>query len=1094
MRIDLVHKGAVLGTLAAVALTFAPALAKAEAPAQLTISSVSTPTNFNPTAKAGEDFYHVLVTNTGDTPTSGPITVTDELPLGLTLDKKGASGENTFAGRIGITEPPSANFSCQLSTCTYNAAVIPDQTIELSFPVDISSEAQALSPLINTVRVTGGGALAASQSEPTTISSSPAGFGIPSGAATTAFSSLQAGAHPDITNDYGFTTVNAGGSLAADPKEIIYRLPPGFASDFADTPSCSQALFLLQECPPNTQVGFTTVDTLKSAIAGDHHHYVEPVYNIEAAPGQLATLGFTVVATFSIEGQVSLRPGDYGANVTFHNIDNVLEAITGGSLTVWGVPADPVHNALRWQPQGGFNNKGSGSFGASSTVTPVPYFTNPTSCTDLLHSEFQVDSWEEPDNYATAQMSYGPLGGCDSLTIQPQAEVQPSANSAETATGLNVNFKIPQHYDNAYGDVASNLDDVKVVLPEGMTLNPSAGAGLQACSEAQFAYEGEVTEPEAGRGCPREAKLGTLRVRSPGVPKEEEAAGSLYLARPFENKFDTLVAVYLVARIPDRGVVVTAAGKVEPNPITGRLTTVFDENPQLPFSELTFTFHQGATSPLVTPPTCGAFASEADLTPWSVPGQEHLLSSVFEVTSGIGGGPCPSGGTPPFKPQVVSGTENYNAGAYSPFYLRIVREDGEQELTKFSTTLPRGLTGNLTGIPFCPEADIEAARAAGGTQELEHPSCPQASEIGHTIVEAGVGGTLAQTPGKLYLGGPYHGAPLSVVSVTAAKVGPFDLGTVVIRFALDINPITAQVEISGASSDPIPHIIDGIVVHLRDIRAYVDREKFILNPTSCDPFSIAETITGAGANPAIAADQISVGASAPFQVADCASLGFKPTFKATTSAKNSRTDGASLHVAITYPKAPQGTQANIKAVKVDLPRQLPSRLTTLQKACTSKQFEANPSGCPAASRVGSAKALTPILPVPLEGPAYFVSYGDLKFPELIIVLQGYGFTIYLHGETFISKAGITSSTFRTVPDQPVTSFELTLPQGPYSALANNGNLCTVKGGLKMPTALTAQNGAVIKGSTPISVSGCPKAKKAHKAVKHHKKRAHGKKK
>jgi hypothetical protein len=257
---------------------------------------------------------------------------------------------------------------------------------------------------------------------------------------------------------------------------------------------------------------------------------------------------------------------------------------------------------------------------------------------------------------------------------------------------------------------------------------------------------------------------------------------------------------------------------------------------------------------------------------------------------------------------------------------------------------------------------------------------------------------------------------------------------------------------------------------------------------------ISEAITGAGADPANPADQMTVGASAHFQAADCSSLGFKPTFKATTSAKNSRTSGASLHVSITYPKTPQGTQANIKAVKVDLPRQLPSRLTTLQKACTSKQFEANPAGCPAASRVGMAKAITPILPVPLEGPAYFVSYGDLKFPELIIVLQGYGFTIDLHGETFISKKGITSSTFRTVPDEPVGSFELTLPQGHYSALANNGNLCTVKGGLKMPTALTAQNGDVIKETTPISVSGCPKAKKAHKAVKHHKKSAHGKKK
>ena len=321
-------------------------------------------------------------------------------------------------------------------------------------------------------------------------------------------------------------------------------------------------------------------------------------------------------------------------------------------------------------------------------------------------------------------MSYGPMVDCDRLTIEPKIEVQPSASSAETATGLNVNLEVPQHYENPYGAVASNLDNVKVVLPVGMTINPSAGAGLEACSEAQFAYEGGVVEPEAGRGCPSESKLGSVHARSPGVPEDEEASGSLFLARPYENKFGSLIAIYLVVRIPKHGVVVAAAGRVELNAETGQLTTVFDEDPQLPVSDFVFTFHQGATSPLVTPPACGTFSSEADLTPWSEPLQEHLLSSGFEITSGVDSGSCPSGGTPPFAPRLVSGTQDNDAGAYSPFYLRIVREDGEQEITKFTTVLPPGLTGNLTGVPFCPEADIEAARVATGAQELEHPSCP----------------------------------------------------------------------------------------------------------------------------------------------------------------------------------------------------------------------------------------------------------------------------------------------------------------------------------------------------------------------------------
>jgi hypothetical protein len=413
--------------------------------------------------------------------------------------------------------------------------------------------------------------------------------------------------------------------------------------------------------------------------------------------------------------------------------------------------------------------------------------------------------------------------------------------------------------------------------------------------------------------------------------------------------------------------------------------------------------------------------------------------------------------------------------------MRILREDGEQELTRFSTIMPPGLSGNLNNIPFCPEAAIEAARARTGRQELAEPSCPAASEIGHTLVGAGVGGVLAYTPGKIYLAGPYHGAGLSIVSVTSATVGPFDLGTVVIRFALRINPVTAQVEVDATGSDAIPHIIKGIVVHVRDIRVYIDRAGFMLNPTSCAHMGFAAIVDGSGADFATPADDTPVTVTQPFQAADCQALKFKPSFTATTTGRTSRKSGATLTVKLSYPKNALGTNTNIRSVKVALPKQLPSRLTTLQKACTDTQFEANPAACPPASRVGTAKATTPILPVPLEGPAYFVSHGGAKFPELIIVLQGYGLTIDLHGETFINKTGITSSTFQTIPDQPVDTFELTLPQGPNSALAANGNLCTTKP--TIPTTFTAQNGATTKQNTPIKTTNCPKHKTKHKKKK-----------
>jgi hypothetical protein len=497
----------------------------------------------------------------------------------------------------------------------------------------------------------------------------------------------------------------------------------------------------------------------------------------------------------------------------------------------------------------------------------------------------------------------------------------------------------------------------------------------------------------------------------------------------------------------------------------------------------------------VTPPTCGLYTAQAVLNPWSVPLREDSLTSQFEITSGVNSGPCPSGGTPPFAPKVVSGTQDNNAGAYSPFYLRIIREDGEQELTRFSTVFPPGITGKLAGIPLCPQADIEIARHKTGAEELEHPSCPAASEIGHTIVSAGVGTVLAQAPGKVYLAGAYHGAGLSVVSVTAAKVGPFDLGTVVIQFTLRVNPTTAQVEVDGETSDPIPHIIDGIVVHVREIRAYINREQFIINPTNCDPLGVSDTITGAGANYAIPADQVPVTVSSAFQAADCSSLQFKPVFKVSTSAHTSRIDGASLRVTLDLPEAGgPGTEANVARVKVSLPKQLPSPLKTLQKACTEKVFAENPSNCPTASRVGEVKVTTPILANPLGGPAYFVSHGGAKYPELIFVISGEnGIQVDVHGETFISKQGITSATFNNVPDVPFATFEETFPEREYSALTANGNLC--KGTLLMPTEMVGQNGLVLKQNTKISVTGCPKVKKTGHGKKkkaHHHKAAKGK--
>ncbi len=1043
-----------------------------------TVTSVSRPTNLRPGDTSGDAAYVVSITNTGDAPSDGsPVQITDETPEGLAIAPSGAIGEDQLSAEHHQAQ---TNFSCVLETCTYTGVVVPDDVLIVTFPVDVTtSETRSLT---NVVRVSGGGADDASRTTPTSISTQDAVFGISPGGAATALSSTQAGAHPDLTTSIAFNTVARTGELAGDPKDTTDNLPPGFSGDLVDTPACAVSLFALDECPVDTQIGVETA-TVHYPTGIGRLRLTKPVYNLTPNPGELAKLGFFAATGIPIEGEVSLRLNDYGISAAFHNANETLAELDNVSLTIWGVPAAGIHDPLRWRPaEPGVAGKEVGSFGASLTgALPAPFLTNPTACSgESLHAVFSVTSWEQPGpamRPPDTSMSFGPMVGCDRVRMNPEITAEATTIRAYSPTGLSLTLGIPQTYDNAQALATSTLKSTTVVLPEGMTVNPSAGAGLAACTEAE--YEEEGAYPTLERGCPNESKIGTVTIESPAI--RELVKGSVFLAEPApygepgRNPFNSTLAIYVVARIPTRGLVVKAAGRVVPNLFTGQLVSTFDDLPPLPFSVLRFNFSQGATSPLVTPPSCGLYKVEAQLTSWSAPGLTLSPEiAPFPITQGFDGGECPAGGKPPFAPQVLAGSQDNNAGAYTPLYIRIMRGDGEQEITRFSSRLPLGLTANLSGVPFCDERSIALAKTKSGAAEEASPSCPASSQIGHTLVGAGVGSVLSYASGKLYMAGPFNGAPFSVVAITTAKVGPFDLGTVVVREALSIDPNTAQVTVDAAASDPIPHIIKGIVIYVRDIRVYVDRSAFALNPTNCSRMVFANTITGAGADFADIADDSAVTIREPFQMADCRNLGFAPSFTVSTTGKTSRTRGASLSVMLTYPRRPQGTQANIRSVKVDLPKQLPSRLTTLQHACPDRTFNRNPALCPAASRVGMAIARTPILPVPLSGPAYFVSHGGARFPELIIVLQGYGVTIDLHGETFISKKGITSSTFRTVPDQPVTSFSLVLPQGPDSALAANGDLC--KSRLVMPTAFTAQNGATIKRTTPIKATGCSRKK------------------
>ncbi len=934
-------------------------------------------------------------------------------------------------------------------------------------------------------------------------------------------STLQAGAHEDLTTEFDLAHDSAGHTFN-DLRTVVINLPAGFMASNTAVPTCTVAQLLTHalpemetsqpahatasQCPFASQVGTITFDLTGLNSVGPIQRDTFPLYNMETTSfGVTAELGFKSAFITSVM-PVSVRPGDSGLTITAPNIEQVGEphAI---SATVWGVPAAKAHDperGLECLPQG---TEHTNCYNGGETVNvPVrPFLADPTSCGPFT-ATMEADSWEHPEEWSKSETEVGPIGECERVHFDPAVEVQPTTRSAESPSGLDVSLVVPQTWSDPFTSATSNLKDTSLTLPVGYTINPSAGSGLGVCTTAQF--ESETSSSPPGAGCPEESKIGTVDVETPVLA--EDLSGSIYVAKPFENKFGSLLALYIVVKSPARGIVVKLAGHIEPNPVTGQLVTTFDNNPQVPFSKFTLKLRQGATSPLVSPPACGTYTAEAALTPWSDPLTPLHVTSSFAIEQGIGGGACPAGGVPPFHPGLIGGTLNNNAGAYTPLDIRITRNDGEQEITGFASQLPAGLTANLSGIPFCAEADIALARTKSGAQEETNPSCPAASEIGHTLVGAGVGSVLAYTPGKVYLAGPFEGAPFSIASVTSAKVGPFDLGTVVVHLPLFINPQTAAVSIPAGASDQIPHIIKGIVIHVRDIRVYINRPQFMINPTNCNPLSLTATVIGGGADFTNPADQAPVTVNNSFQLANCQNLAFKPQFKVQTSGKTSKANGASLTVKLTYPNAPQGSQANIARVKVDLPKQLPSRLTTLQKGCTAAQFNSNPAGCPAASVVGHARAITPILPVPLEGPAYFVSHGGEAFPSLIVVLQGYGVTIDLVGSTFISKAGITSSTFKTVPDQPVTSFELTLPEGKYSALAANGNLCastktvtvskrvarrvhghnrrvtvkvkkSVAAPLVMPTEFVAQNGAVIYQSTPVSVTGCGKAKPAKKA-------------
>ncbi len=863
-----------------------------------------------------------------------------------------------------------------------------------------------------------------------------------------------------------------------DVKDLLVDLPLGFIGSTLAAPECTLAQLSGQTCPSDAIVGHIKTEPLDAGSVDS------PIYNLVPEHGSPAEFGYIDVEDGAHAFYARVVPTPEGYVLQTRSPDIPQVDLRRVEVTFYGDPAAKQEElALR----------------EGKTPTPlaqVPFFTNPTDCSGKgLVATVYMDSWQNPGTYTSygapnlsdgkwvsATSESPPVTGCDQERFSSQLAAQPTTHEADKPSGLAFELKVPQT-ETVGVPATPTLKEVVTTLPEGLTADPSAGSGLAACSEAQIGWEEAAEGPlrfnAAPPACPESSKIGTLELETPLIPHKLE--GVMYLASQNANPFGTTLATYVVVDDPITGVLVKIAGKLLPDMSTGRLRAVFEENPNLPFSDLKLHFFGGPRAELATPENCGTYTTTTEWFPYSYPdsGPPSTPFDSFLINEA-----CPNG----FSPEFAALSSNVQAGAYTPFEASFERSDKDQELAGLSVTLPAGLLGKITGIPLCSDAEIRAAEVGDG-------GCPGASEVGSVVAGAGPGPDPLFVSGKAYLTGPYNGGPYGLAVVVPAVAGPFNFGTVVVRQAIRIDPHTARVT---DVSDPFPTIIDGIPLRLRRVDVTLNRPQFAFNPTNCSRLEFTGSITGSplGAPRALHgtvgyATQTGASApvSAPFQVTDCRGLKFQPRFQASVKAQSSRLNGASLTVKVSYPNAAWGTEANIRRVKVSLPKQLPSRLKTLQKACTASQFNANPAGCPAASIVGHAIVHTPVLPAPLEGPAYFVSNGNQAFPNLIMVLQGNNVTVQLIGNTFISKAGITSSTFNGVPDVPFRSFQVTLPQGRYSALAANlpgsahARFCGQK--LKMPTVLNAQNGATLEQTTSITVTGCRKhARRARRATRH----------
>ncbi len=1020
--------------------------------------------NFPP---GGTAEYWFALENVGSSATSGPITLSVDLPTGITRDMVIENIDPPYAGASDSFWSCPGSPGDSTVSCTSTTFSLPRHSVYRGLRLSVDIAPDAAGEPVASATLQGGGAPEVSALEPARISPEPAPFGVVPGSFEPGFFEADgltavsdAGAHPDlVTFPFDFTTVPAGTAVeqqvvnAESVRELHVDTPPGFLGNPTAVGECSPAEFAHLNCPASSQVGridllvYPVVSQFKSVF----HQFHLAVFNVAHPRGWASNLAFSLGGN-AVNIRVALNPANrYAITSEVPNINETIP-VFDQKLTLWGVPADSSHDSERCLDFTG-NPGGNTSEECSTDAPRKPFLTLPSQCeADNVFRLFDYDSWQHPGLYGPDVTHTLPskMSGCEALRFEPDVSLEPTGRQANTPTGLDVRIHVPQN-ENPDALATPPIKSTVVTLPEGMTVNPGFADGLAGCSEAQIGISHDGTPNGDPVACPDNSRIGEVEVSTPLLPKPIE--GSMFLARQEANPFGSLLAVYLALHDTEqRGILVKVPLELSLDPVSGRITTTAEDLPQFPFEDLTLKFRSGDRAPLVNPPECGQHTIDATMTSYARPGVAIDASNSFQVSEGPGGGACQNVASQrPFDPRLVAGTLNPVAGAFSPLNLRAFRTDADQELSTAEGTAPAGLVASLHGVGRCTEAQIAAAvarsRPGQGAQEMADPSCPANSQVGTVEAGAGAGPSPIYVPGKVYLAGPYRGAPLSGVAIVPAVAGPTDLGNVVVRSPAYVDPKTAQVSIE---TDPLPQIVHGVLIRTRDVRIHLDRPDFAVNPTSCAEKSIEATLHSTeGAVKDL---------SNRFQVGDCASLGFKP--KLAIKLKGGTKRGA--HPALKAVVTPRAGDANFASAVVTLPRSAFLDQAHIRTICTRVQFAAgagNGAECPAGAVYGRAKAWTPLLDEPLEGPALLRS-SDNNLPDLVVALHGPPSTpieVELASRIDSKRGGIRSS-FEAIPDVPVSRFILEMQGGKKGLIVNSVNLCSKPKGNRAKVDLSGQNG------------------------------------